>query len=163
MNYPIVFESLTSPIFGANGLSFIFALLSIAGIVFFTINRSIQVTYRNLGSLLCFFGFMMSAGSAWFGYVFGERIGNVEVYENRFETAYGTVNYDEVKNIIIKKENRKSTMIQPQLSGDYSERMIILTKELKEYTFSEGNYPIRKMMKPMRTAWEASNKKGSIE
>lgn len=159
MEFPIVFEPLTNPLFGSISLSIIAMLISAAGIVFFTKNRTIERIYRHLFSMLCFFGLTMSFGAAMFGWFFGERVGQVIIHEDRFETAYGELEYDLVKNIVIKKELANNSMIAPQLSGNYVNKILLFTVTGERFTFSESNYPVRKMIKTMRDAWEEKKSK----
>jgi len=159
MEFPITFEPLTNPLLGSISLSIIAILLSIAGIVFFTKNRTIERIYRHLFSMLCFFGLMMSLGAAMFGWFFGERVGQVIVHEDRFETPYGEFDYELVKNIVIKKELANNSIISPQLSGNYLNKILLFTETGERFTFSESNYPVRKMIRPMRDTWEKEKTK----
>lgn len=159
MEFPIIFEPLTNPLFGSISLSIVTVVLSLAGIVFFTKNRTIERIYRHLFSMLCFFGLMMSLGAAMFGWFFGERVGEVVIQKDRFETPYGELEYDMVKDIVIKRELATNSMLSPQLSGNYVNKILLFTETGERFTFSENNYPVREMIKPMRDTWEKVKQK----
>ena len=158
MEIPLVFEPLKNPLFGAVSISVFIMITGALGIVFFTKNRSVHRLYRQLFSLLCFFAFIISMGSAMFTWFFGERIGTVTIHENRFETPYGDFEFEDIKNIVIKKDLATNSILAPKLSGNYVSKILMLTETGERFTFSEGNYPVVKMISPMRKAWEEKKK-----
>ena len=159
----MIFEPLVSPLFSTTSLSILTFLFSLVGMIFFFKTKKVSKHYRNIFSLLLFFAGMMSMGSALFGWFYGERIGQVKVEENRFETAYGAVPFSDVKNILVKKENLSNSLMTPSVSSNYHNRLIIISNSGRFYFFSEENYPINKMIGPMRQAWQTATKKGASE
>ncbi len=157
----MIFEPLVSPLFSTTSLSILTFLLSLAGMIFFFKTKKVSKHYRNIFSLLLFFAGMMSMGSALFGWFYGERIGQVKVEENQFETAYGAIPFSSIKNILLKKESLSNSLMTPSVTTDYHNRLIIISNSNQFYFFSEENYPIKKMISPMRKAWQTATKKGA--
>ena len=157
----MTFEPLISPIFGSTALSFLVFIATLIGVIYFLTTKKVSKHYRNILSLLLFFACMMSLGSAFFGYFFGERIGTVHIGNSSFETPYGAIAYEDISNIVIKKESKNKSMLTPSVGTDYENRLLIISKTIEYYFFSAMNYPINKMIGPMRDAWEKATKKGT--
>lgn len=155
----MTFEPLTSPLFSSTVLSLVTFIVSLAGVIFLLSTKKVSKHYRNILSLLLFFACMMSLGSALFGYFFGERIGNVQISESSFDTPYGNLPFNDISNILIKKENINESLLTPSVGNNYTSRLLIVSKSNQYYFFSAENYPVNKMISPMRKAWEEGTKK----
>ena len=159
----IVFEPLKSTFLSTTNISGIVVLLAILGMFYFFKTKSIGKHYRNIFSMLSFFAGIMALGTVFFSYFHGERIGNVKIESNQLKTAYGAINYHDIKEVLMKKENKNKSMMAPVLGGEYTNSIVIVSKENQYYYFSEENYPVEEMMEPIRMAWKNANKKGASQ
>jgi len=159
----IIFEPLKSSFFSTTNISIAIVLISLIGMFYLLRTKSIGKHYRNIFSLLTFFAGMMSFGSAFFSYFHGERIGTVKIESNHLKTAYGDLNYGDIKQVLMKKENKSKSMLAPALGGEYTNSLVVISNKNQYYYFSEENYPVKEMINPIREAWSAANKKGVSE
>ena len=160
---PIIFEPINSSFWSTTFLSLLTFLIAAIGIYFFTITKKVTKHYRNIFSLLCFFAAMMALGSAIFSWFHGERIGQIKITEKEVQTAYGVLPFSNIKEVLIKKENKSASLLVPTVTGEYDNYLILITKENDYLYFSEVNYPIKEIISPLRKRWMAYNKKGSSE
>ncbi len=157
----VIFEPLKSSFLSTTNISIITVLFAFLIMLFLNKTKSIGTHYRNILSLLTFFAGIMAFGTVFFSYFHGERIGTIKIESDHLETAYGSINYKEIKQVLMKKENKSKSMLAPALGGEYTNSMVIISKENHYYYFSEENYPVQKMIIPIREAWQNANKKGA--
>lgn len=157
----VIFEPLKSSILSTTNISLLIVLFAVLFMLFLNKSKTINKHYRNILSMLTFFAGIMSLGTVFFSYFHGERIGPVEIKSEHLITAYGAINYNDIKKVLLKKENKNKSMLAPALGGEYTSSMVIISKKNQYYYFSEENYPVQNMMKPIRTAWQNANKKGA--
>ncbi|MCB0663761.1 MAG: hypothetical protein KDC24_13525 [Saprospiraceae bacterium] len=145
----MVFEPLTS--LASDAIIFYGILIVCIGATWLYVRKSKSLSkYKQLWAMLAFFGLLIGLGIAGMNFYLGERIGKVTITETAFETAYGTIPFDEVKDVVIYLD-RKTSPFTGFKPGSETKRLLIITKGGKTYAFSEGNYPIDKMIEPMRS------------
>lgn len=159
----IIFEPLKNPVFSTTNLSILFVIASGLATFYIYKSKAIGKHYRSILSMLSFFACIMALGTVFFSWFHGERIGTIKIDKEQLQTAYGNLNFNEIKEVLIKKENKSNSMLVPSLASEKTSSMVIISKENDYYFFSEDNYPVFEMIGPIRKAWQASNKKGSSD
>jgi hypothetical protein len=151
----MVFEPLSSAF--ATPVTFVVLLtLLLAGVWYYAKKSHAISRYRQLWAMLAFFGLLISLGITAMNWYIGERIGDVAISETAFETPYGEIPFETVKEVVIYLD-RKSSPFTGFKPGSETRRLLIIEKGGKTYSFSEDNYPIDEMIEPMRSKVEAIN------
>lgn len=158
MNEPLqVFEPLKPAILATSGIAVIIAGLALFTLFYLLRIQWIDQQYRRLFAMLCFFTLIIAVGIAVFGWFTGERIGNVCLFEDRIDSPYGVIEFNEVKDIVMYKEPKRSPLT-PQFEQEYNNRLLIMLKSGKNYVFSESNYPVDTMLTVFWDQWKKSEK-----
>lgn len=145
----MVFEPLTSAFYSPVAFFFLLALL-VTGIWYYAKKSRVISKYRQLWAMLAFFGLLIALGIAALNWYIGERIGKVTITDTAFETPYGTIPFEEVKEVVIYMD-RKSSPFTGFKPTSETRRLLVIDITGKTYPFSEDNYPIEKMIGPMRS------------
>jgi glucan phosphoethanolaminetransferase (alkaline phosphatase superfamily) len=104
---------------------------------------------RQIGAMLIFYGVLMSAGTAIFGFWQSKKIIDLEFTEKSVETPYGELKYNNVRDARIRTETQAS-FANPNMVRSRVELLMIIEATGKTHILSEENYDIRSVLGELR-------------
>lgn len=114
--------------------------------------------YHLLGAMLLFFVFMIGISTAFFSWWTQRKIGPVKIYADAITTPYGEASFGEIDKAYIEEE-RQPSLINPNVTRERYNLLIIEEIGGKVHALSEENYDLRDILQKLRTAvknWEQS-------
>lgn len=124
---------------------------------------------RQVGAMLVFYGVLMSIGTAIFSYWNNAKAIDLVFKETSVETAYGTLNYNNIRDARIRVEGQtalgallgNTTQNNPSAGGSSARRpsssrggstrlLVVVETSGKTHVFSEDNYDIRAVLGEFR-------------
>ena len=145
---------ITGLVIGLGGLAGALYLLKVPG------SRENR-TFRQLGAMLLFFGFLIGAGMSLFSWWTTRKLSPVVLYPDAIETPFGRAEFDQIENAYIKEELQKS-FIKPSIpTGSYK---VLIIEEIggKAHALSEENYDLPEIMAKLKEAVE-TRRGGDLE
>ena len=136
-------------------------LLLFVGFFWLLQKRQISGLDRNrklVLSMLCFFGFLITMGVAFFSWWNSLRVGPIKIYSDAVETAYGRSEFKDIVNLQIRKESQPSLL---PVSNNQKGLQYLLIEDSKQkvHILSEENYELDRILEKLQNSREAWKKK----
>ncbi len=109
--------------------------------------------FRQLGQMLMGFVLVISVGSIFGGIFNLTRLKSVKIYEDKVETGYGLVRFNELKYVYLQKNNAKS-FIAPSIELDTTYLAYFEEKSGRTYVLSDEHYDVEQLVKTLRPLLE---------
>ena len=125
-------------------LASIVVISCLIGIVLLKRNHSIKNDYRFLGMMLLGFIVMISLGILIFSSWAILRLVPVEISDDSFTSAYGTVSVDQIRNtyITMDQPDRGLFQVVPDAGTQF---LVVELSDGSVHILSEKNYPLREI------------------
>jgi len=106
-------------------------------------------TRIRLLQVLLYFVILIAAGTAVFTTVQLGRLQPIKIYEDRLETAYGTVPISELEKVQLYTDDQRS-FVSPDIEINRSLLLYVEEKNGDAYVFAKANYDVRNIINILR-------------
>lgn len=133
-------------------------LISAAAGAFLLLKKPANLNYnmRMLLAMLCFFSFIIAAGTLVFSFLTQQKLSPVVLYTNAIETPYGQASFENISDVYFEKNPRKTVF---GASKDENYRLLIIEEKGKKgHLLSEANYPINQIAGELKEAMRSWQK-----
>jgi len=152
MDTPLhIFEADKSDVYTTLGIALGIALIT-TFVVIWLHRRAVSYDNRNrmrLLQILLYFVILIASGTAIFTGVQLNRLQPIKIYEDKLETAYGTVAIDNLRKAQLYTNDQRS-FVSPDIEINRSLLLYIEEKDGSSYVFAKANYDVQAIINILR-------------